>query len=200
MVALVVLSLASAIVGGSLITLRTTQLSVASGEFADFVNLCRSRAIARHTAVRVGIVTGSTDTPNEAYRSYSAWEWSRKTRKFEQFAAWESLPKTAVFEPTSPNYIRDAKYVEADPSSVRGDHVLSLGENEFETEDGSGSRRTMRFVEFSPAGRAKAPGAELRNLVFIVREGLADEVPAEIQNWCQFNVDTLTGRVRVHRP
>lgn len=200
MVVLTVLSLASAILGGSLIALRTTQLSVASGEFADFVNLCRSHAIAKHTAVRVGVVTSSTGTQDELYRSYSAWEWSRKSRKYEQFASWESLPKTAVFEPGAPEYIRDAEYFAKDPSSTRGDHLLSLDDNQFEVEDGSGTLRTLKFVEFSPAGRAAAPGGELRNLVLVVREGTADEPPAEVANWCQFNVDTLTGRIRVHRP
>jgi len=200
MVVLGVLSLAMAIVGGSLMTLRSTHLSVASGKFADFVNLCRAQAIAGHTAVRVGVVTSSPGNPEEEYRKYSAWKWSKRSRKFEQFAAWEALPPEISFEPQAPDYVRDADYFASDPSAVRGDHVFSLEDNEFETTDIDGNRRSLSFVEFSPAGRASTPSGELRNLVFVARHGQPDLIPDEIENWCQFNIDTLTGRIQIHRP
>lgn len=200
MVVLALMTILSAIVVGSLATLRSTSLSVATREFADFVNLCRSDAIARHTAIRVAIVEDSSTEPNENYRKYTAFEWNPTTREFEQYRNWESLPADLVFDYRFPDFAKQSTYFVDDPSSVRGDYVMDLSTNYFDREVTQLSTKyRFRYFEFSPSGRATAPGGNLRNLVLLMRPGQINDVDDKF-NWAQFNVDTFTGRIRVYRP
>ncbi|MDF2375946.1 MAG: hypothetical protein P1U81_06870 [Verrucomicrobiales bacterium] len=201
---IVVLAIMSAVSGaviGSLTTLRSTSLSVSAREFADFITLCRSEAIARRTVVRVVIVEESGTEKERNFRAYTAFAWDRRSRRFEQYKSWEHLSDDVVFEVEFPRYVKESEYYREDPSSVRGDYLMSLPENVFEKEDrnGSGVNR-FRYVEFSPAGRASAPSASLRNLVLVMRPGNETSADRDVANWAQFSIDTLTGRTRVYRP
>ncbi len=189
-----VLSIALGLATLSMVTLRGTSLSTETRKFADFLNLCRSQAIARHTAIRVGVVVESPN-PEEVFRRYSAWTWNRKTRHFEQSHQWHILPGDLVFEPTLPDYVKESPHAERDVSSVRGDYLLGPVGETFTVGEG----QLARFVEFSPSGRASIPGGTLRNLILVLRPGEAGGVYAGT-NWSQFNVDTFTGRVRIYRP
>lgn len=180
----------------SLTSLRATSLSTGTRQFADFVNLCRSQAIARHTAVRVGFVVSAGENDQESeYRRYSAWAWDKRSKSFEQFTEWRSLSGDLVFEPVYPDYLKESEHAKKDVSSVRGDYVLESGIDQMAlSEDES-----IRYFDFSPAGRASQEGGDLRNLILVLRPG---RVETEFQgaNWSQFNIDTLTGRVRIYRP
>lgn len=200
MIVLALMSILSAVVVGSLGTLRSTSLSVSTREFADFVNLCRSDAIARHTAVRVVIVESSSADPNENLRKYTAFSWNSRLRTFEQNRTWQSLPQDLVFEGRFPGYVRQSAYYLDDPSAIRGDYVLDLPSNTFDRDMTQlSSQMRFRYFEFSPSGRASAEGGNHRNLVLVMRPGEPgdrDDVP----NWSQINIDTLTGRLRIYRP
>lgn len=200
MIVLAIMSILSAVVVGSLGTLRSTSLSVTTREFADFVNLCRSDAIARHTAIRVAIVESSSSDPDENYRKYTAFSWNSQSRQFEQYREWESLPGDLVFDQSLAGFVKKSTYYQEDPSSVRGDYLMQISDNSFDrmvTQLSTSYR--FRFFEFSPSGRASAPGGDHRNLVVVIRPGEGGTA-REIPNWSQFNIDTLTGRIRVYRP
>lgn len=200
MIVITLVAILSGIMIGSLASLRSTSLAVSAREFADFVNLCRSEAIARHTAVRVAIVESSSGDPEENFRKYSAFAWNRRSREFEQYRAWESLPLDLSFDPRFPAYIRKSGYFRRDPSSVRGDYIFDLEGNDFPVESAVlGATYRMRYLQFSPAGRASAPGSDLRNLILVMSGG--DPVTrGEATNWAHFSIDTLTGRLRIYRP
>lgn len=201
---LVVITIISTLVGitiGSLGTLRSTSLSASAREFADFVRLCRSDAIARRTAVRLAIVESSPENESQNFRRYTAFSWNKQSRRFEQYREWESLPGDLRFAKQFPDYVKDSTYFRDDPSSVRGDYLMSLPENVFEEEARNGKGRfRFRFLDFSPSGRAKAPSASMRSLVIIMSPGDGPGELTEAPNWAQFSIDTLTGRSRVYRP
>ncbi|MCB1230530.1 MAG: prepilin-type N-terminal cleavage/methylation domain-containing protein [Verrucomicrobiae bacterium] len=188
-----VLAVVMGMVVASLGSLRSTSLSTATRQFADFLNLCRSQAIARHTAVRVGIVEQG-ENPDDQYRRYSAWAWNKRSREFEQVEGWKRLPMDLVFAPRLPPEVKASSYAERDASAVRGDYWFDRGGSR-----PSENADTIRFVEFSPAGRASLKDGDLRNVVLVMRGGEAGSVERST-NWSQFNIDTLTGRVRVYRP
>ena len=188
-----VLAIVLGLVTVSMGSLRSSSLSTATRQFADYLNLCRSQAIARHTVIRVGIVVDSSN-PDDACRRYSAWAWNKRTREFEQVHEWKRLSRDLVFDPSLPPYIREATYAKRDASAVRGDYWLKAAEMEKVKETG-----TIRFLEFSPGGRASVEYGDGRNVVILMRNGERED-PSPKPNWSQFNVDTLTGRVRIYRP
>ena len=193
---LAVLSVVTGIGAMSLTSLRATSLSTATRQFADFVSLCRSQAIARHTAVRVGIVVSADEDDEQSeFRRYSAWAWDKRSKNFEQLTEWRSLSGDLVFEPEFPDYLKESEHAKADVSSVRGDYVLESGEDQMAL----GENEAIRYFDFSPAGRASQDAGDLRNLIIVVRPGEA-ETEFLGGNWSQFNIDTLTGRVRIYRP
>ena len=193
---LTVVALLMGLSGGALYVLTSNGLSTSTRNFADFVNFCRSEAIARHTAVRVGIVVPEG---NEPYRSYSAWEWNRKRRQFEQMSEWAGLSGDLSFPRDLPDFVRRAPYASKDASSVRGDYILELFENTFTTKGVDGKPVEVKFFQFNPSGRVEAPGAEMRNLMLVIQPGEATNSD-ETFNWSQINLDTLTGRYRIYRP
>ena len=193
---LMVIAILMGLSGGALYVLRSNGLSTSTRNFADFVNFCRSEAIARHTAVRVGIIVPEADEP---YRDYSAWGWNRKRRQFEQMSEWASLSSDLFFPDEFPDYVRRAPYASKDASSVRGEFVLELFENTFTTKGVDGKPAEVKFFQFNPSGRVEAPGAEMRNLILVIEPGQANK-SKEVFNWSQINLDTLTGRYRIYRP
>ena len=193
---LMVIAILMGLSGGALYVLRSNGLSTSTRNFADFVNFCRSEAIARDTAVRVGIIVPEAD---ESYRDYSSWGWNRKRRQFEQMSEWASLSSDLFFPDEFPDYLRRAPYASKDASSVRGEFVLELAENTFTTKGVDGKPAEVKFFQFNPSGRVEAPGAEMRNLILVIEPGQANK-SNEVFNWSQINLDTLTGRYRIYRP
>jgi len=193
---LTVIALLMGLSGGALYVLTSTGLNTSTRNFADFVNFCRSEAIARHTAVRVGIIVPDG---SGAYREYSSWEWNRKRRQFEQMSEWTGLAGGLSFTRTLPDYVRGASYAAEDASSVRGDYILDLDENTFTTNGIDGQPVEVRFFQFNPSGRVEAPGAEMRNLTLVIQPSESTGGDQTF-NWSQINLDTLTGRYRIYRP
>lgn len=183
----------------SLSGLRSTTLSTATRQMTDYINVCRSRAIAKHTAIRIGVVVdskaGGGPTNDARMKRFSSWAWNKKTKSFEQLDAWQLLPGDLVFEPRVVNFIRESEYARKDPAAIRGYHVLAEDAPDPMEVDG----QTIQFFQFSPTGRASVNGSEERNLILIIRSGEA-QTNFNGTNWSQLNIDTLTGRVRIYRP
>ena len=183
----------------SLSGLRSTGLSTATRQVADYINLCRSRAISKHTAIRMGVVveTDARQDPmsDTRMKRFSSWAWNKKTKTFDQLDAWQTLPGDLIFEPRVAKYVRKSEYADTDPSAVRGHQVLAEPAGTPMKVNG----QTIRFIQFSPTGRASVEGIEDRNLILVIRSGDA-QTNFQGTNWAQFNVDTLTGRVRIYRP
>ena len=199
MTVLAVLGLLFGLAMMATVVLTATSLTASTRNFADFLNLCRSQAIANHTAVRVGIVIDSSGNPNAEFRQYAAWKWNQRSREFEQMTRWNVLPEDVIFDRVFPPHLLQSFHAERDASSVRGDFVLAGEKNQFDAEDANGRFIRLAFLQFKPSGRVEAPGAELRNLILVLRPNQPDtKQPAG--NWSQINLDTLTGRYRVYRP
>ena len=199
---LVVIAMVGIMVGiatMSLSGMRSTALSTATRQVADYLNLSRSRAISQHTAIRVGVVveTDGYDDPvsDSRMRRFSSWAWNKKTKTFEQLDAWQLLPGDLIFEPRVAFFIRQSEYASKDPSAIRGHQVLAESASDPMRVDG----QTIRFVQFSPTGRVSIEGIEDRNIILVLRPG---EAQSEFKgtNWAQINIDTLTGRIRIYRP
>jgi len=174
-------------------------LSTSTRQVADFMSLCRSRAIAGHTVVRFGVVVSeSSEFPDTQYRAYSSWVWNKNRRAYEQNEGWKLLPVDVVFSSEDSKMIQGSSYAANDASSIRGNFILEDSDMEtFEEEFSPYGKVTLRFLEFTAAGRARTPGGEKRNLITVLKPTNTGE---EIDNWSQINVDRLTGRVRVYRP
>ncbi len=185
----------------------TAGMSTAVRHISSMMTLGRSRAIAKRTIVRFGIVTLWEDDSEAAYRKYGLWEWDRETEQFVAFQEWKTLPQGLVFEADQRDYIRSAHYAQEDGSSVRGD-FLPTGEAESFIENIHSKRVKVVFFEFTPSGGARLPGGEERNVLIVVINGYMDPAGGgnivytdeHKKNWAQFNIDTLTGRVRIYRP
>lgn len=174
-------------------SLQATSLTTATRQFADYLNLCRSQAIAKHTAIRVGIVVTSPDSERE-FRRFSAWSWNKKLRRFEQLHEWKQLSSDLSFAAVLPDATKESVYAQKDASAVRGDYWLSRG-NAFPLSE----QEVIRFIDFSPSGRASIPDGDRKNLLVVLKAGDAGQTNG-LSNWAQFNIDTLTGRVRIYRP
>ncbi|MDF1739078.1 MAG: prepilin-type N-terminal cleavage/methylation domain-containing protein [Verrucomicrobiales bacterium] len=199
LVVLTVVGLLSALATPSLLTLKSSSLSAAGMEFSGFLNLCRSKAIAERTSIRVAIVTRTADA-DDAYRKYAGWEWDKTTDSYIQYSEWRFLPVSAVFENQVPGYVARSGYAQSEKSVIEGDYVMADGfQNEAEVISSDGQTLRIQYLTFSPSGRAYIEGGEKRNLIFVIRESLAGEAQS-VDNWIQFTVDTLTGRARIFRP
>ena len=187
------------VAGMSLAGLRSTTLSTSTRQLTDYINACRSRAIAKHTTIRVGVVVdtraGGAATNDRQVKLYSSWAWDKKTKSFEQLDAWKLLPGDLIFESRVVDYIRASEYAQKDPAAIRGHHVLAEASPDPMEADG----QTIRFIQFSPTGRATVDGSEERNIILIIRPGTTHS-EFKGTNWAQLNIDTLTGRVRIYRP
>lgn len=193
LIVMAVVGVAMGLVTVSFRSLQTTGLTTATRQFADYLNLCRSQAIAKHTAMRVGIVVASPVSEQE-FRRFSTWTWNKKNRRFEQIHEWKQLSSDLSFAASLPEVAKDSGYARQDASAVRGDYWLSKG-GAFSLSD----EETIRFIDFSPSGRASTPDGDRKNLVLVLKAGEADRT-GNLSNWAQFNIDTLTGRVRIYRP
>ncbi len=182
----------------SLLLIDSTGVNASGRELGDFLNLCRSEAISQRTVIRLGVVVESTKT-EEKFRRYAAWKWDKKSRKFQQYSEWRSLSENVFFSEKLPRKAWVSSYAQKEPSAVRGDYILDANAKGFEQlSSESGEKRTLRFLEFSPSGRAQVMWGEERNLIVSISSGNFDI--DETLNWVQFTVDTLTGRTRVYRP
>ncbi len=185
----------------------TAGMSTAIRHVSSVMTLARSHAIAKRTIVRFGIVTAWEDDSEAAYRKYGLWEWDRELERFVSFQEWKTLPPGLVFEKDRGDYLRSASYAQKDGSSVRGD-FLPTAESESFIEEVRSGRVKVVFFEFTPSGGARLPGGEERNILAVVINGYVDPLGGgEIvytdegkKDWTQFNIDTLTGRVRIYRP
>lgn len=198
LIVLAILGALLALMTPSLALLNSSALNTSGRKFGDFLNLCRSEAIAQRTAIRLGIVI---ESPNkeEKFRKYAAWKWDKKSREFLQHSKWHSLPNNVFFSGDLPQKTQEADYAQKEPASIRGDYILDREAESFEHfSTVSKEKRTLHFLDFSPSGRAKVPRGEERNLIVAIHSGSFDI--DETTNWVQFTVDTLTGRVRVYRP
>ncbi len=194
------LSLLIAFSTPSLLTLRSSSLQASGREFADFLNYCRSEAIQKRTAIRVGVVTKSNEK-SEEFRAYAAWRWDKSSKGFQPMTKFHFLPQALTFEASRPQYWKQTSYARDEPSILRGDYVLENEIGEFVDENIPLKRkRRIRFLQFSPAGRASITEGSRRNLQLAMREGETFPAPTELKNWVHFSVDTLTGRTRIYRP
>lgn len=202
LVVLVVMTILLAIAIPSISTLNSTSLSGAGREFANTLSLCRSEAIAERTAVRFGVAIEGPN-PEDAYRKYAVWKWNRRTRDYELASKWTILPENITFEPEKPIYIEDSIYAQEETTSVEGDYITDPEDGqEFEyLSSGDTTPHQVRFVQFSPSGRASIPGRDERNILLVMREGEPNVEPVnEVKNWVHVSIDTLTGRQRTYRP
>jgi prepilin-type N-terminal cleavage/methylation domain-containing protein len=199
MVVIVLVGIMLGVATMSLSGLRSTTLSTATRQVADYINVCRSRAISQHTAIRIGVVVDSLEeigpTNDDRMNRFSSWAWNKRTKSFEQFDAWQRLPGDLVFESREANFVRASEYASKDPASIRGHQVFA----EIAPNPMNVNGQTIRFFQFSPTGRVSVEDSEDRNLIIVIRSG---ESQNEFKgtNWAQVNIDTLTGRVRIYRP
>ena len=185
----------------------TAGMSTAIRHISSVMTLARSHAIAKRTIVRFGIVTAWENDSEAAYRKYGLWEWDRELGKFVPFQEWKTLPQGLVFEKDRVDYLRSATYAQEDGSSVRGDFLPTAEAESFIEEIRSGRVKVV-FFEFTPSGGARLPGGEERNILAVVINGYMDPsgggdlvyTDEGKKDWTQFNIDTLTGRVRIYRP
>ena len=185
----------------------TAGMSTSIRHISSVMTLARSHAIAKRTIVRFGIVTAWEGDSEAAYRKYGLWEWDREEEKFVPLQEWKTLPPGLVFEKNRGDYLRSAAYAREDGSSVRGD-FLPAAEAEAFIEEVRSERVKVVFFEFTPSGAARLPGGEERNILAVVINGYMDPSSGgELvytdegkKDWTQFNIDTLTGRVRIYRP
>jgi prepilin-type N-terminal cleavage/methylation domain-containing protein len=185
----------------------TAGMSTAIRHISSMMTLARSHAIAKRTIVRFGIVTAWENDSEAAYRKYGLWEWDRAQEEFVPFNEWKTLPPGLVFENSRGDYLRTSDYARKDGSSVRGDFLPSRDAESFIQEVRSDRVRVV-FFEFTPSGGVRFPGGEERNVLAVVVNGYFDPsrggklvyTDQEKRDWSQFNIDTLTGRVRIYRP
>ncbi|MDA7673050.1 prepilin-type N-terminal cleavage/methylation domain-containing protein [Verrucomicrobiales bacterium] len=196
---LAVIGLLIALSTVALSSLSSTGLSTSTRQVADFMNLCRSRAIAEHTVVRFGVVVPPvTGDPDAAYRAYSSWSWNKINRQFEQSSKWHQVTSDIVFATETSALIRQSEYAHFDAASVRGDHFVDLVPGKKFLVDSPNGEVEVRFFEYTAAGRARVPNGEERNIIAVLKPG--NRGVNDTPNWAQINVDRLTGRVRVYRP
>ena len=169
-----------------------------------------SEAIAKRTVIRFGVATTWKDNETSEYRKYSLWAWDREREDYAQIQNWESLPQGLVFETKLSSYFRNGAYAKKDASSSRGDFLTGRERNTFTVLSKSTPVR-VHYLEFKPSGRARIEGGEMRNILFALVPGTIDgggikrvlygqQQDGKPTDWAQFNIDTLTGRVRYYRP
>ncbi len=198
MIVLAIIGILLALMMPSLALLKSTSLNASGREFGNFLDLCRSEAIAQRTAIRLGVVVDSSKE-EEIFRAYAAWKWDKKSRQFQQYSKWYSLPNNVSFSGNLPQRAQKSDYARKEPATIRGDYILDQEAEGFEDFSTlSNQKRTLRFLQFSPSGRASVPRGEERNLIVAMHSGNFDI--SDTANWVQFTVDTLTGRTRVYRP
>jgi prepilin-type N-terminal cleavage/methylation domain-containing protein len=188
-------------------------LNSGTRKLADWMNLARSEAIARHTRVRFAVAREwerAADGEEGRLRKISLWAWDAEAEHYLPLTAWEDLPTGVILEPELPDYIKASSYAKADRASVRGECVLDerFDQAEFDAGTGRGAV-TARFIEFLPSGSMRIPGGVTRQAIFVATQGFSNadgsltytsRAGAAPAAWAQINVDSLTGRVRVHRP
>jgi prepilin-type N-terminal cleavage/methylation domain-containing protein len=177
-----------------LLQLPAVTLTSSGNEFANIVSLCRSEAIRQNTATRVGIIV-SSPVDEEEFRYFSGWRWDRTESSFRQFTSWKALAEGNQFQQELPKYLYDAEYAKKDPSLIRGVSLVSADiEEKLIIDPVTKLEKKIRFVQFSPSGRASVPLDESRNIIALIAK------TNTVSNWVQINIDTLTGRSFIYRP
>jgi hypothetical protein len=186
-------------------------LSTSAAKMAGLMSVARNEAISRHTVVRFVVAREWQNKQAANLRRVSLWAWDAEIEQYVPLTPWEDLPEGIVMEPQLPDYVKNSRYANDDRASVHGDYVLEprfdeIAEFNPGTED---EPVDARYIEFTPSGNLRVPGGKARNAIFVMTNGVATEEgtlrytkraengPA---NWAQFNVDSLTGRVRVYQP
>lgn len=215
LVVMVVISVLSALAAPSLFRLLTSEsLDVATREFSNQLVHARAEAIAKRLPVRVVFATGWPDADGRM-RHYSLWYWDQEQSDFVRTSKWFSLPKGVVFEASKPPYLGQSAYAQNDPGAIRCDFPLDHEPAAFDLGDtGETEASAGQFVEFLPTGTARVPEGVEPQLTFVLVEGFWQESENGAwrlvrigagpdgypSNWAQINLETLTGRVRIHRP
>tara|TARA_B110000305_G_C19430177_1_gene635849 strand:- start:1391 stop:2017 length:627 start_codon:yes stop_codon:yes gene_type:complete len=177
-----------------LLQLPAVTLTSSGNEFANIVSLCRSEAIRQNTATRVGIIV-SSPVDEEEFRYFSGWRWDRTESSFRQFTSWKALAEGNQFQQELPKYLYDAEYAKKDPGLIRGVSLVSADiEEKLIIDPVTKLEKKIRFVQFSPSGRASVPLDESRNIIALIAK------TNTVSNWVQINIDTLTGRSFIYRP
>lgn len=186
-------------------------LEMGASKLGGLLTLARSEAIAQHTIVRFVVATDwNGNTPDANYRRMSLWAWREDIGHYEQLTNWEELPVGVIIERVLPTYVQASAYASADGSAVRGACVLDeLSTSATFNMDTQQGQITGRFIEFLPSGSARIPDSTERRAIFVATQGHANpggritytsQGNGRPNNWAQVNVDTLTGRVQIHRP
>ena len=181
------------------------KLGTAAREVSSTMNVARSEAISKNTAVRFGIVVECGKFPEFAYNRYGLWTWDKQEREFKASTDLTALPDGFVFDPKFEDYVKEADYAKNDPTSVRGTYFLEDLNAEFETQIGGQSAR-VKYLEFRPNGSARIPDQYVRRFLLILRAGLVTEEgkvefdEEETKNWAMFATEQFTGNTKIHRP
>ena len=190
----------------SISTMSGSKMGTSARSVSSMLNVARSEAISKNTAVRFGVVTYCSQFPEYAYHRYGLWTWDKQDREFKATTELMELPEGFIFEPSAPEYLINAEYAQRDPSAVRGTYFLNDSESEFSIEIGEGTA-TVRFLEFRPSGRTRITAENMRRVLLVMTEGEVGEGGAvsyktgeDPTNWAVFDVDQVTGRAKIHRP
>jgi prepilin-type N-terminal cleavage/methylation domain-containing protein len=215
LVVMIVISVLAALTAPSLFRLLTSEsLDVATREFSNQLVHARAEAIAKRLPVRVVFATDWPDADGRM-RRYSLWYWDQEQNGFVRTSKWFSLPKGVVFEASKPDYLGRSAYAQNDPGAIRCDFPLDHEPAALDlTDTGETEALAAQFVEFLPTGTARVPEGVEPQLIFVLIEGFWEEgengawrlvrigtgPDGNPANWAQINLETLTGRVRIHRP
>ena len=207
LVVVAVIGMLLALSAPSILTLTSTSLTTGAWQLNGYLNLARAEAIRDGRVVRVALVRNWDNEQHSALRKLSTWKWDDEAEVFVQSGGWEILPEGVVIEPEFPDYVRSADYAKDDATTVQAqfperDETLSI----------SGDTVEVTTLDFLPNGRVRESGEIPKRMIgFVMTLGYVDEQGNVVRtasrddsgqpaNWAQVNVDTLTGRIQVHRP
>jgi len=188
---------------------KSNRLSTAGRLVSNLLTTSRSEAINQATRVQFRVVTrwisGGTADATQAYRKCSAWKWDRSlsTPAFVQISKWEILPEGIIFD----NGANPAgTFVNAPTTNFQwGKPFLNGSLNNTLSGQTSGSATfDCAYVEFQPTGATGFPVAD-QFVDLLLTEGFLENgqithTRKDQPNWCQIQVTSLTGRIKVSRP
>lgn len=207
MVVVMVMFAILAMTAPSIQTWTSTSLSMGARQLDAFLNLSRAEAIRTNRVVRVALVRGWSEEPESVLRKLSAWSWDDRTDEFVQVSEWQVMPEGIIIEPEFPHYVRHSAYAEDDGTVVNAHFP-----DKKRTFDINGERVEVLTIDFMPSGRVRMSDSGSKRMIgFVLVQGYPgrngeivrtspENFPGRPANWAQVNVDTLTGRVQVHRP
>lgn len=186
-------------------------LSTAARDLSNYLTLARAEAVRHQTVVRVVFPMEWPEIDDQGrYNRMGLWKWEAATAKFKQMHNWVKIPDGVVLEPEMPDYVREAGYAHHDGATIRGDYALREDVQPFIVRILESNIAT-RYIEFLPTGGARMPEGEEKRIILVAVEGF-EEPPGSgkiirtatdgkhATNWAQVNIETLTGKVQIHRP